>query len=112
MNLAKIKPAVKKTFQVSPFETKVEEADHMAIAANRYVIGGKEGRFEIRFGNYDPKAVNAVDKFKVLLRHEVVLSKEELADWGTDDSILFEKIAKKLGTSVVNIVEDDIHQTN
>lgn len=112
MNLAKIKPTVKKVFQVTPFETKIEEADHMAIIANRYAIGGKEASFEIKFGNYDSKAELAADKFKVLLRHEVVLSKEEIADWGTDDSVLFEKIAKKLGTSIVKIIDEDIRQIN
>lgn len=111
MNLAKINPAVQKTFQISPFETTTEEADYMSISANQYVIGGDKVSFVVRFGTYNSEAQNNVDKFKILLRHQVVLTKDEIADWGTDDSVIFEKIATKLGTSIVEIVEDDIHKT-
>lgn len=111
MNLAKINPAVQKSFQISPFETTTEEADYMSVSANHYVIGGDKVSFGVRFGTYDSEAEHNVDKFKILLRHEVVLTKDEIADWGTDDSVIFEKIATKLGTSIVEIIEEDIHQT-
>jgi hypothetical protein len=111
MNLAKINPAVQKTFQISPFETTTEQADYMSVSANQYIIGGDKVSFGVRFGTYNSEAEHRVDKFKNLLRHEVVLTKDEIADWGTDDTIIFEKIAEKLGTSIVEIIEDDIHQT-
>lgn len=112
MNLAKINPAVKKMFQISPFETKTEEADYMSLSANHYVIGGDKVIFEVRFGVLNLELPESVDKFKVLLRHNVVLTKNEIEDWGTDDSVIFQKIATKLGTSIVEIITENIHQTN
>lgn len=112
MNLAKINPAVTKTFQISPFETTTEQADYMSVSANQYIIGGDKVSFGVRFGTYNSEAEHAVDKFKILLRHEVILTKAEISDWGTDDSVIFQKIATKLGTSIVEIIDEDIHQTN
>ena len=37
----------------------------------------------------------------------VVLEGEELASWGTDDSVILSAIASKLGTSVVSTVVVD-----
>lgn len=112
MNLAKINPTVKKTFQISPFETKIEEAEYMFILANQYLIGGKQVTFEVRFGVLNLEAKDNADKFKVLMRESVTLTKDEISDWGTDDSVIFEKIATKLGTSVVEIIDGNILHTN
>lgn len=108
MNLAKINPTLKKTTQISLFETTTKEADYMSIIANNYAIGGDKVSFVVKFGVLNLESSNAFDKFQILLRHEVVLTKDEIADWGTDDTIIFGKIAEKLGIEIVEIIEEDL----
>ena len=111
MLLAKINPAATFTSQDGPFaQPTVITAEYLTALARPYVAGAAQTNFEVVFGNYTP-AVEASEgvqaqpaQFIRVQSSQVVLSAEELASWGTDDSVLLDAIASKLGTSVVETV--------
>lgn len=114
MLVAKISPAATFTAQSGPFaQPETITADYLTAMARPYVAGAAFTNFEIQFGTHTP-AVQAVEasgsvaavqaqpaRFNNIQSTQVRLSAEELADWGTDDSVLLEAIADKLGTEVV-----------
>lgn len=117
MLLAKINPAATFTSQNGPFaQPTIITAEYFTALARPYVAGATQTNFEVMFGNYTPavegveasEGVDAVQaqaaSFQNVQSSQVVLSAEELASWGTDDSVLLEAIASKLGTSVVETV--------
>jgi hypothetical protein len=111
MLLAKINPAASFTSQDGPFaQPTVITAEYLSAAARPYVAGASQTNFEVVFGTYTPsvEALEGVQaqsaKFNRVQSSQVVLSAEELASWGTDDSVLLDAIAAKLGTSVTETV--------
>jgi len=117
MLLAKINPAASFTSQDGPFaQSTIVTADYLTAVARPYIPGASKTNFEIIFGSYVPavagveasEGVDAVQaqlaKFDRIQSSQAILSAEELADWGTDDSVLLGAIASKLGTTVVETV--------
>jgi hypothetical protein len=108
MLVAKINPAASFAKQENPFTTTTVSADSISVLARPYLLGGKEVNFEVVFGNVTP-AVEAAEgveakpaQFQQVANHMVTLSKDELANWGTDDVAAMEAVATKLGASVVS----------
>ena len=111
MLVTKISPNATFTKQESPFQSTSIEAHHMTALARPYHLGAKITSFEVVFGNLIP-AVEAVEasegveaveaqeaKFEQVSNSRVELTSEELATWGTDDKVVLEAIATKLGTT-------------
>lgn len=111
MLLAKISPAAKQIVQTSPFESSEISAEYMSALARPYALGASKVNFEVVFGNLvevdQPGSEEKVQHFSGVTNTSVVLEGEELASWGTDDSVILSAIASKLGTSVVSTVVVD-----
>jgi len=90
----------------------------MVVKCTDLVIGGSsnsptdEIKFNIKFGNIghitNPDGSVGRSKLDEILFTTISLTQQELSDWGTDDSIVFYKIAQKLGFSIISIqsIED------
>lgn len=108
MLLAKINPPAKSVKQDTPFSALVEVVgDHMRVVADKYELGSNKVRFQVSFGFLLP---NGTDEFiyQTIHRDTIVLQGAELTDWGTDDSVIFSKIAVKLSLTVVEMVEKNV----
>jgi hypothetical protein len=117
MLLAKINPAASFTSQSGPFAaTETITADYLTALARPYIAGAAQTNFEVIFGTYTA-AVAGVEasegveaqpaKFNHIQSSSVILTAEELAAWGTDDSVLLTAVASKLGTSVLSTITVD-----
>lgn len=117
MLLAKISPEATFTSQAGPFaQPTIITAEYLTALARPYIAGASQTNFEVIFGSYVPviagveasEGVEAIQaqpaQFIRVQSSQIVLSAEELASWGTDDSILLEAVASKLGTSVIGTV--------
>jgi hypothetical protein len=106
MLLAKISPAAKQIVQTTPFESSEVSADHMVAIARPYALGSSKVNFEVIFGNLvespKPGSEEVAQQLVRVTNANVQLEGEELASWGTDDSVVLSAIAAKLGTSVVS----------
>jgi hypothetical protein len=120
MLLAKINPAASFTSQSGPFTaSETITADYLTALARPYLAGATQTNFEVQFGTYTPavagvgasegvEAINAQpSKFNHIQSSNVTLTAAELANWGTDDSVLLSVVAAKLGTSVVSTATVD-----
>lgn len=105
MLLAKISPAATFTSQDGPFaQPTIVTAEYLTALARPYAAGASKTNFEVRFGTYKSATESAPSTFISISSSQLTLSAEELASWGTDDSVLLDAIATKLGTSVVETV--------
>ena len=106
MLLAKINPAATFTSQDGPFaQPTIITADYLTALARPYAAGASQTNFEIQFGTYVPAVESQPAKFNRVQSSQLVLTSQELASWGEDDSVLLDVVASKLGTSVVETVD-------
>lgn len=109
MLLGKLASPAVKVYQNGAFSTTAASAEYMIVSTERFVIGEAKAMFELRFGNIIVE--NEEERFDVLLRDKVEMTSEELATWGTDDSVLLDLIAAKLGTTITEKIIKDLHHT-
>jgi hypothetical protein len=110
MLLGKLATPAIKVYQNGAFATTNATADYMSVTAQKFVIGESEVSFELRFGNIITE--NEQERFDILLRENIEMTSEELSTWGTDDSVLLDLVAVKLGTTLTDKVQTDLHHTN
>jgi hypothetical protein len=108
MLLAKINPPAKITTQDSPFSQPTETvAEYMRVFVDRYLMGSPAARFNVSFGLLVPNGINRFE-FRPIHVQSVLLEGTELDDWGTDDTVIFTKVADKIGISVTETVDLNI----
>jgi hypothetical protein len=106
MLVAKISPSASFSQKdENPFSSAtVASFDHLGVIGVNYVPGNEKHEFVVVYGNI--KNVNDVDYLqRAPQRTQLVLTAAEVANWGTNDEELFEIVAAKLGTSVVEFKE-------
>ena len=109
MLLGKLATPALKVVQNGAFDTTSISAEYMAVSTSRFVIGEDKTIFQLRFGNIIVE--NDEERFDIVLRENIDLTSEELATWGTDDSVLLDIIATKLGTTITKKVQTNLHHT-
>lgn len=110
MLLGKLASPAVKVYQNGAFSTTATNADYMIVSTQRFVIGEDKVSFELRFGNIIIE--NEKERFDVLIRENLQMTSDELATWGTDDSVLLDLIATKLGATLTEKLTKDLHHTN
>jgi hypothetical protein len=113
MLIARINPPAKRIIQTGPFETKEFTGDLMILRCEKLTVGTNEDiEIEVRFGNvkYERNLDGSQGKalFDKVYRMNVSLTQQEAAGWGTDDSVLYDIVAQKLGLSVTEKIEIDL----
>ena len=109
MLLGKLATPATKVYQDGAFSTTTATAEFMTIGIQKFAIGEKIIEFEVRFGNVVIE--NEKERFDIILRSNVKMTTQELSTWGTDDSIVLELIAIKIGTTIVEKITKDIRHT-
>lgn len=110
MLLAVVNPPAVTTRQESPFVSPTQvEGKYMKVTAEKYAMKPERVRFSVSFGYLVPNGIEEFD-FKVIHRDSVELTSAELSDWGTDDEIIFDKIAPKWNLTIVKV--EDIKVKN
>lgn len=108
MLLGKLATPAIKVVQNGAFATTAIPAEYLVVSTERFVIGEPKASFELRFGNV---IIEEKERFDIVLRQNFELTSDELATWGTDDSVLLDIIAAKLGTSIIEKEVKDFHYT-
>lgn len=109
MLLGKLASPALKVYQNGVFNSTTAIAEYLTVSTQKFVIGENIVEFELRFGNIVTE--NEKERFDIILRDSIAMTSEELSTWGTDDGILLDIIASKLGTSITEKVLKDLHQT-
>lgn len=104
MLYAKISPPAQITVQDGPFETKLEVVEFVAINVHNYNMGDDPVRFSVAYGS--PKIYDGVyGGFYPKYQEHVTLEASEVAQWGNDDSVIFNIIGEKQGFTVGEIFD-------
>lgn len=110
MLVVKINPPAIKTIEVSPFSSTTKNLEYMTAIARPYIPGASSTNFQIQFGSVVLNENGVIVNFNNELNNQVSMSSEELNTWGTNDDILLNLIASKLGVSVIETI--DIQNNN
>ena len=118
MLVAKINPPAKRVIQKTPFESKEFIGEYMIARCSKLVVGAMSSsfndkiEFEVRFGSikYEKNLDGSQGKplFDKVTHHFVNFTHSELSNWGTDDSVVYSKIADKLGFNIVETILIDL----
>jgi hypothetical protein len=101
MIYAEISPAAHKVEQITPFSSITTSANYMVAFARQYVLGADKATFNVVYGI--PQFVDGtIVGFNGIITNEVTLESSELSSWGTDDTVIFNQIASKVGVTVVS----------
>jgi hypothetical protein len=109
MLLGKLATPATKVYQNGAFNTTVSTAEYMAVSTQRFVMGLDVTDFELRFGNIIIEDEN--ERFDILLRENISMTSDELSTWGTDDGVLLDLIATKIGTTITEKIIKNLHHT-
>lgn len=108
MLIGKINPSVKFSVKNELLQDpSIVEADKILVTAERMPLGADEVRFSFFLGKITEVEVGKIN-FTSMYRDNILFYKNELSDWGTDDSVMLYKIATRLGITIVQIDDIDI----
>jgi hypothetical protein len=110
MLLGKLATPATKVIQDGFFNSVTIPADYMVAGTQIFIIGENYTTFQVRFGNIIIE--NGEERFDIVLRDVIKMTAEELSTWGTDDSIVLDLIANKIGTTITEKVVKDFTYVN
>ena len=112
MLVAKVNPPAKRVYQDNPFHTAEITAEYMVAKCTQLAVSpvpnspSDEIIFKVRFGQirYDknPDGSNGNPILDTIITARVTFTTQELSNWGTDDTYVYQKIAEKLGFNIVS----------
>jgi hypothetical protein len=107
MLFAKISPTAKAAKQIDALDVSFTEC-HWMTATTEYRLGQNNTKFQIIFGNFtanpDPNQP-AENLFQRTFTVFIDFTSQELSTWGEDDSVVFNIIASKIGTSIIEVAD-------
>lgn len=106
MLFAQINPPAVVSKQTSPFQSTTIECIHFTCFADRYDLNPSEVTFNVVFGQLE--TINGLKYFKKSYGEKVTLTKNDLTNWGTDDSFILQKIATKYSVTIVSIIDETV----
>lgn len=105
MLYAKINPTATYTNQVSPFSATTTQCSYMTVYARPYAVGAKQTNFQVQFGNEIKNEEGVVVGVTNEFSTNITMTAIELANWGTDDTVVLMDIATKIGTTATEFIE-------
>lgn len=100
MLIAKLKEPLEKIYQGPGITTILVSCEYMSVSVERYQMNQEQSNFYYKIGKMKFDEENNPLRFEPIIRGYVVLSAEELADWGTDDYVAIKCVADKLGIAL------------
>ena len=105
MLYTKINPTATYTVQVSPFSATTTQCSYMTAYARPYAVGAEQTNFQVQFGNEikneEGVVVGVTSEFSI----DITMTSVELANWGTDDTVVLTDFATKIGTTATEFIE-------
>jgi hypothetical protein len=105
MIFGKISPVLSMVTQDALFNPTAEfvTGSYITAVASPYPLGANRVNFRISYGNCEFES-GSVTSFKSIHQDNITLLEEDIASWGTDDSIILDLIAERQGTEVIELV--------
>lgn len=104
MIYAKLKTPIQFVDQTDPLQPITKTATHVSVIAGRYELGATSATFTLRFGTLVTNDKNEITGLTQLFQVSHTLYQTDLANWGTDDTVIFTKLAQKKGFEIQEFV--------
>ena len=111
MIIAKLTHPIIKTYHGLNFSTITVSGSYLTANTQEYILGAPFSSFMCRVGTLEYDESGLAKYFKDFSRNKVILTSEELSNWGTDDTACLEAIVTKLGLEVEEYLDLDITLT-
>lgn len=96
MLLGKLTEPVEKIYQGQGLQTTTVSAEYLAAQVDNYTMGQLKTQFYYKIGKVEFDAENKPTSFKPVIRGYVEVDAVNLENWGTDDFVAIEAVAKAL----------------
>jgi hypothetical protein len=105
MIYAKINPPVSMPVMGSPFSAPTfVTGSYLTAKVENYKLGAERAEVRAFFG-YPIEQEGQQTEWKTLHAESIVVSKDFLDNWGTDDTVVLEEIANQKGIEIVEVIE-------
>jgi hypothetical protein len=111
MLIAKLTQPVSKIYQMDGLNTTTVTAQYLAAQVVNYAMGQLKTNFYYKIGKVKFDETSKIIEFDPVIRGTVQVEISDLENWGTDDFVALEAIAKALGVELEEehfIFEDGI----
>lgn len=111
MIIAKLTQPIVKTYHYDVLNPVTISGSYITAATQEYVLGSPTSSFMCKIGVLEFDETGSAKYFKDFAKHQIRLTSEELAAWGTDDTACLEAIISKLGLEAEEYLDLDITPT-
>lgn len=94
MLYAKLTTPIQYVDQIDPLNPVTKQATHLTVKANQYQLGSSSASFSAVFGSVQLDQNGEITSFMPIFQISHELTGTDLSGWGTDDSVIFTKIAQ------------------
>lgn len=94
MLYAKLTTPIQYVDQIDPLNPVTKQATHLTVKANQYQLGANTASFSAVFGSVQLDENDEITGFVPIFQISHQLTGTDLSGWGTDDSVIFTKIAQ------------------
>lgn len=110
MIFGQIDPVIALAQQTDLFDqtTNYITGSYVTAVANQYALGTNEVNFRVMYGNCTYTS-GSITGFETVYATNVVLSGDDIATWGEDDSVILDAITAEQGTEVIAVVSGSVN---
>jgi hypothetical protein len=102
MLLGKLTQPVEKIYQGEGLQTTTVSAEYIAAQVNNYTMGQLKTQFYYKIGKVEFNDQNEPISFDPVIRGYVTVDVADLENWGTDDFVGLQAVAKALNVELFN----------
>lgn len=100
MLLGKLTQPVEKIYQGQGLQTITVSAEYIAAQVDNYTMGQLKTQFYYKIGKVEFDAENKPKSFNPVIRGYVEVDAADLENWGTDDFVAIQAVAKALNVQL------------
>lgn len=100
MLLGKLTQPVEKIYQGEGLQTTAVSAEYIAAQVDNYVMGQLKTQFYYKIGKIKFNSENKPILFDPVIRGYVTVDAADLENWGTDDFVAIQAVAKALNVEL------------
>jgi len=111
MIIAKLTEPIVRFYQTNTLTPITVSGSYLVASTQEYILGAPNSTFTYRVGNLEMDENGEAKFFKEFIRNQILLTSDELSNWGIDDTACLQAIATKLGIEVDEFLNLNIRLT-
>lgn len=105
MIFAKVSPPESITIQVTAKELMTIQAEYITAIAQPYALGADSVKFKVLYCDLAFNEDNYPSDYEDLAFDRLILTSDQLKNWGADDTVILREIARQLDMSIIRFIQ-------